>query len=62
MFVIRFRDGTNVQSSTPSGALALLRRGGCRLVSGDAGALRRLDAEERERLEAALKASAEASR
>ncbi len=59
MFVVRFEDeSTALQCSGPAAALALLRHGGYRLISGDIAALQRLDSEERERLEAALRTEA----
>ena len=59
VYVVRMDDNVNVQFSTPAGCLAALRRnGGARLLAGDVAALRRLDAEERQRVEAALRPEA----
>jgi hypothetical protein len=47
LYTVRFEDGEDVQASTPAGALALLRRGGARLVAGDRAALIHRDQDER---------------
>lgn len=53
-YIVRFVDGGAVQCRGPAPALGYLRRGGCQVVGGDLGALRRLEAEEHGRVEAAL--------
>jgi len=54
-YLVRFDDGgASVQCRGPAPVLGYLRRGGCQVVAGDVGALRRLEAEEHARVDAAL--------
>lgn len=53
-FVLRYGDGALLLFSTPEAVLAALRRGRCRLVSGDAAELRHLAELDAARLAAGL--------
>lgn len=55
LYTVAFDDGgSSVQCRGAASVLGFLRRGGCRVVVGDLTAIRKLEAEEHGRVQAAL--------